>query len=94
MGKLPNVESRHLTLSGLVIREIRFRVWSFLLATFAVAAAAAMLFVSEGLLRMEQRKTATYLSLREEETEHSIQVHEGLVAAAGWAIAQMKGAEA
>ncbi len=83
MGKMSNAENRQLTLSGLVIREIRYRFWSFLLATFAVAAAAAMLFGLEGLLRLEQRMTANYLSQREEETEQYIQAHERLVATAG-----------
>lgn len=83
MGKMPNTKNQQLSLSGLVIREIRYRFWSFLLATFAVAAAAAMLFGSEGLLRLEQRRTVKYLNQREEETEHFIQAHERLVAAAG-----------
>ena len=80
---MSNSEIRQLTLLRLVLREIRFRIWSFLLATFAVAAAAALLFGSEGLLRLEQQMTARYLDRRAKEAEHSIQRHEGLVAAAG-----------
>ena len=80
---MSNSEIRQLTLLRLVLREIRFRIWGFLLATFAVAAAAALLFGSEGLLRLEQQMTARYLDRRAKEAEHSIQLHEELVAAAG-----------
>ena len=80
---MSNSEIRQLTLLRLVLREIRFRIWGFLLATFAVASAAALLFGSEGLLRLEQQMTARYLDRRAKEAEHSIQLHEGLVAAAG-----------
>ena len=80
---MSNSEIRQLTLLRLVLREIRFRIWGFLLATFAVASAAALLFGSEGLLRLEQQMTARYLDRRAKEAEHSIQLHEELVAAAG-----------
>ena len=80
---MPNAEVRQLTLLGLVIREIQFRKWSFLLATFAVAAAAAMIFGSEALLRVEQRMTERFLQQKQEETEKSILAHEELVASAG-----------
>jgi len=72
-----------LTLTGLIFREIQFRKWSFLLATFAVAAAAAMIFGSEALLRVEQWMTDRYLQQQQSETEKSIQTHEERVAAAG-----------
>ena len=80
---MPNAEASQLTLLGLVIREIQFRKWSFLLATFAVAAAAAMIFGSEALLRVEQRMTERFLTQKQEETEKSIHAHEELVASAG-----------
>ncbi len=80
---MPNAEASQLTLFGLVIREIQFRKWSFLLATFSVAAAAAMIFGSEALLRVEQRMTERFLSQKQEETEKSIHEHEVLVASAG-----------
>ena len=63
---MPNAEVRQLTLLGLVIREIQFRKWSFLLATFAVAAAAAMIFGSEALLHVEQRMTERFLQQKQE----------------------------
>ena len=68
---------------GLVFREIRFRRWSFVLATFAVAAAAAMIFGSEALLRLEQLMTQKILKEQQELTESSIREHEKQVAAAG-----------
>ncbi len=80
---MPNVETAQLTLIVLVIREIQFRKWSFLLATFAVAAAAAMIFGSESLLRVDHRMTERVLQQKKEETEQSIQKHEELVATAG-----------
>ncbi|HUP77435.1 MAG TPA: hypothetical protein VM260_02665, partial [Pirellula sp.] len=80
---MPNAEASQLTLLGLLIREIQFRKWSFLLATFAVAAAAAMIFGSEALLRVEQRMTERFLTQKQEETEKSIHAHEELVASAG-----------
>ena len=80
---MSNAETGQLTLVGLVIREIQFRKWSFLLATFAVAAAAAMIFGSEALLRVDQRMTERLLQQKQEETEQSIHDHEELVATAG-----------
>ncbi len=72
-----------LTLTGLLFREIRFRKWSFLLSTLAVAAAAAMIFGAEALLRVEQCMTERYLRQQHSETVSSIQAHEERVAAAG-----------
>ncbi len=80
---MPNASPSPLTLLGLILREIRFRKWSFLLATLSVAAAAAMIFGSEALLRVDQRLTKDYLQQKQEETEKSIQMHEELVATAG-----------
>jgi len=72
-----------LTLTGLIFREIRFRKWSFLLATLAVAAASAMIFGAEALLRVEQTMTERFLKQIQTETESSIQAHQERVAAAG-----------
>ena len=80
---MPIAEASQLTLLGLVIREIQFRKWSFLLAVFAAAAAAAMIFGSEALLRVEQRMTERFLTQKQEETEKSILEHEEVVASAG-----------
>ncbi len=80
---MPNASPSPLTLLGLILREVRFRKWSFLLATLAVAAAAAMIFGSEALLRVDQRLTNDFLQQKQEETEKSIQMHEELVATAG-----------
>ena len=80
---MQKANTSQLTLLGLVLREIRFRKWSFLLATLAVGAAAAMIFGSEALLRVDQRLTNDFLQQKQEETEKSIQMHEELVATAG-----------
>lgn len=72
-----------LTVTGLVFREIRFRKWSFLLATSAVAAAAAMIFGAEAMLRVDRCVTERFLQQRQSETEISIQAHEEKVNAAG-----------
>ncbi len=80
---MQNAIKSQLTLLGLVLREIRFRRWSFLTATIAVTAAAAMIFGSEALLRLDQRLTEDFLQQKQEETEKSIQMHEELVATAG-----------
>jgi len=78
-----NTGASQLTLLGLVLREIQFRKWSFLLATFAVAAAAALIFGSDALLRVDRWSTERFLHEKQVETERSIQVHEELVATAG-----------
>ena len=72
-----------LTVTGLVFREIRFRKWSFLLATSAVAAAAAMIFGAEAMLRVDRCVTERFLQQRQSETEISIQAHEEKVNSAG-----------
>ena len=78
-----NAETGQLTLMGLVIREIQFRKWSFLLAIFAVAVAAAMIFGSEALLRVDQQMTERFLQQKQLETERYIQDHEEQVATTG-----------
>ena len=80
---MQKANTNQLTLLGLVLREIRFRKWSFLSATMAVAAAAAMIFGSEALLRVDQRLTEEFLQQKQKETEESIQMHQELVAKAG-----------
>ena len=79
----PNDASSPLTLPGLIYREIRFRKWSFLLATFAVAAAASLIFGSEALLRLEHLLTQQILLQQQDQAEVSIREHEERVAAAG-----------
>lgn len=69
---MPNAVSQTLTLPGLVYREIRYRKWSFLLATLAVAAAAALILGSEALLMVDQRATVNFLKQKQEETELTI----------------------
>jgi len=80
---MSHIETNQLTLVGLVLREIRFRKWSFVVATLAVAAAAAMIFGSEALLRLDQWTTARTLEQKQAETEKSILDHEAKVAEAG-----------
>ena len=80
---MPRDSTSPLTLLGLIYREIRFRKWSFLLATFAVAAAASLIFGSEALLRLEQLLTQQILQQQQDQAETSIREHEERVAAAG-----------